>query len=113
MQLVEVTSPQLAREFLLVNVEINRNDPAYIRPLDKDIMEVFDPKKNKTFRQGEAIRWILKDKQGKAIGRIAAFVNKKYRNKGDDFPVGGVGFFDCINDQQAADMLLDVAKHWL
>ena len=113
MQLVEVTNPQLAKEFLLVNAVINKNNPAYIRPLDKDIIEVFDRKKNKTFRQGEAIRWLLKDDKGKLIGRIAAFVNKKYRNKGDDVPVGGVGFFDCINDQQAADMLLDVSKHWL
>ena len=44
---------------------------------------------------------------------IAAFVNKKYRNKGDEVPVGGIGFFECINDQVAADMLFDVAKHWL
>jgi hypothetical protein len=35
------------------------------------------------------------------------------KNKGDDLPVGGIGFFDCINSQDAADMLLDVAKHWL
>ncbi len=47
------------------------------------------------------------------IGRIAAFINKKYKNKGDDVPVGGIGFFECINDQDAADMLFDVAKHWL
>ena len=38
---------------------------------------------------------------------------KKYKNKVDDGPVGGIGFFDCINDQAAADMLFDVAKHWL
>jgi hypothetical protein len=113
MQLTEVTTPQLAKDFIRVNIEINKNDPNYIRPLDKDINDVFDRKKNKTFRQGDAIRWILKDNNGKLIGRIAAFVNKKYRNKGDDGPVGGVGFFDCINDQAAADMLFDVAKHWL
>ncbi len=113
MQLVEVSTPQLAREFIRTNAEINKKDPHYIRPLDKDIYQVFDPKKNKTFRHGEAIRWVLKDKNGALIGRIAAFVNKKYKNKGDDFPVGGVGFFDCINDQVAADMLFDVARHWL
>ncbi len=113
MQLIEVSTPQLASDFIRVNVEINKNDPNYIRPLDKDINDVFDPKKNKTFRHGEAIRWILKDNSGKLAGRIAAFVNKKYRNKGDDGPVGGIGFFDCINDQAAADMLFDVAKHWL
>lgn len=113
MQLTEVTTPQLARQFLAVNVVINKSNPNYIRPLDKDVNDVFDPKKNKAFRFGEATRWILKDEQGNLIGRIAAFTNKKYRNKGDDIPVGGIGFFDCINDQAAADLLFDVAKHWL
>jgi len=113
MHLEEVTTPQLALEFIKVNVAFYKNDPNYIRPLDKDINEVFDPKKNKAFRFGEAKRWILKDDSGIPIGRIAAFVNKKYKNKGDEFPVGGIGFFESINDQLAADMLFDVAKHWL
>jgi hypothetical protein len=113
MFLTEVTSPKLARDFLRVNVEINSGNPDYIIPLEKDVNEVFDPKKNKTFRHGEAIRWVLKDQQGKLIGRIAAFVNKKYKNKGDEGPAGGIGFFDCINNQAAADTLFDVAKHWL
>ena len=113
MQLVEINNQRLKKEFLLVNVELNKNNPAYIRPLDKDINEVFDPEKNKAFRHGEATHWILKDEEGIRIGRIAAFVNKKYKNKGDDVPVGGIGFFDCINNQQAADMLFDVAKDWL
>jgi hypothetical protein len=113
MQLTEVTTPALANTFIRVNVEINTNDPNYIHPLEKDIIDVFDPTKNKAFRFGEAVRWILKDDSGKMIGRIAAFTNKKYKNKGDDVPVGGIGFFDCINDQMAADMLFDVAKHWL
>jgi hypothetical protein len=34
-------------------------------------------------------------------------------NKGTDFPTGGIGFFDCINDQQAANLLFDTAKNWL
>ena len=118
MQLIEVTDKRTAGDFIRVNVELNKTNPHYIRPLDKDINEVFDPGKNKTFRFGEATRWILKDdtstgSAGKLIGRIAAFVNKKYKNKDDDIPVGGIGFFDCINDQNAADMLFDVAKHWL
>ncbi|MFM1858444.1 MAG: hypothetical protein RLZ05_1504 [Bacteroidota bacterium] len=113
MQIVEVKDRKGQREFLRVNVELFNGEPNYIRPLDKDVEEVFDPQKNKAFRFGEAIRWVLKDEQGKLIGRIAAFVNKKYRTKGDRFPVGGVGFFDCINDQQAANLLFDTAKEWL
>jgi hypothetical protein len=113
MKLIEVTDGKTAEEFLKVNRIMNAGNPNYIEPLNKDIREVFDRKKNKAFRHGEAIRWILKDKEGKLLGRIAAFTNKKYRNKGDDGPVGGIGFFESINDQAAADMLFDVAKHWL
>ena len=113
MQLIEVVNKKTAKEFIEVNVLINKNDPNYIRPLDKDINDAFDPKKNKTFRHGEVIRWILKNDEGNLIGRIAAFINKKYRTKGDEGVVGGIGFFDCINNQEAADMLFDVAKHWL
>jgi hypothetical protein len=112
-KLIEVTSPQLAKEFIQANVLLNQNNLNYIRPLDKDVNDVFDQKKNKTFRFGKVVRWVLKDDEGKLIGRIAAFTNKKYKNKGDDVMVGGIGFFDCINNQDAADILFDVAKHWL
>ena len=97
----------------MVNVEINRGNPEYIRPLDKDINLVFDPEKNKAFRHGEVIRWILRDEKGKKIGRIAAFMNKRYKNKNDNMTVGGIGFFDCIDDQAAADKLFNTAKEWL
>ena len=110
---MEVKDGQAVRDFLKVNTIINGDNPNYIQPLDKDILDVFDKKKNKAFRHGEAVRWVLKNDYGKLIGRIAAFTNKKYKNKADDVPVGGIGFFDCINDHQAADMLFDVAKHWL
>lgn len=113
MNIIEVTNPSLAKDFINVNVLINRNDSNYVRPLDKDIDEVFNEKKNKAFRFGDAIRWVLKDDNGNLIGRVAAFVNKKYKTKGDDGPVGGVGFFDCINDQSAADLLFNTAKDWL
>src|SRR5687768_15199586 len=113
MQLTEVSDKKSSRDFLLVNVEINRGNPEYIRPLDKDINLVFDPAKNKTFRFGEVIRWVLRDDKGKKIGRIAAFMNKRYKNKNDNMTVGGIGFFDCIDNQEAADKLFNTAKEWL
>jgi len=113
MQLIQVNDQALANQFLQVAVDLYKNDPQWIRPLDKDINEVFDESKNKAFRFGEIIRWVLKSSDGKLIGRIAAFINKKYKNKGDDVPVGGMGFFECINDQQAANLLFDTAKKWL
>ncbi|MBA2422695.1 MAG: hypothetical protein H0V61_05675, partial [Chitinophagales bacterium] len=75
MQIIEVTTPALEKEFIWVNVNLYAADPNYIRPLDNDILEVFDAKKNKLFNSGKAKRWLLKDSSGKYIGRIAAFFN--------------------------------------
>jgi len=113
MQLTEVTNTATAKDFITVNVLMNKSNPNYIRPLDNEVNDVFDPSKNKSFKYGEAKRWILKDDTGKLIGRIAAFTNSKYINKGTDFPTGGIGFFDSIDDQTAAHKLFDAAKEWL
>ncbi len=113
MQILPVNNEATATLFLKVPLVIYKNDPNWIRPLDKDIKEVFDEKKNKAFRFGKIQRWILKDDGGNLTGRIAAFVNTKYNNKGDDMKVGGLGFFECINDKTAAELLFDNAKHWL
>ncbi|TXH20203.1 MAG: hypothetical protein E6Q95_06185 [Chitinophagaceae bacterium] len=113
MRIIEVITLAQAALFVKINYLLNKEDPNYIQPLDKDVAEVFDVKKNKAFRFGTVKRWILQDDQEQYIGRIAAFVNKKYKNKGDDGKVGGIGFFDCINDQKAANLLFDTAKNWL
>ena len=113
MQIFPVTNNAESILFLKAPLIIYKTDPNWIRPLDKDINDVFDEKKNKAFRFGKLQRWILKDEEGNLVGRIAAFVNKKYKNIGDDVPIGGIGFFECINNQQAANLLLDNAKYWL
>ena len=86
MDLSVVSDKTSAKEFLKVPLIIYKDDSNFIRPLDHDINDVFDPKKNKTFRYGECCRWLLKDEDNNLIGRIAAFVNKKYKNKGDEQP---------------------------
>ncbi len=113
MQILPVIDSEGSKLFLKVPLILYANDANWIRPLDKDIKDVFDEKKNKAFRFGKTYRWILKNEDGELIGRIAAFINKKYKNKNDEFPVGGMGFFECINNQDAADLLFDNAKHWL
>lgn len=113
MKIQEVTTPAHAKEFLMLPVKLYRNTPQWIRPLDKDVESVFDSEANKTFRHGKCIRWILLDDSGQTIGRVAAFVNNKIVHKGNDQPTGGLGFFECIDDQAAAFMLFDQCQQWL
>ena len=113
MEVTEVKSRSEAREFLLLPVRLYRHTRHWIRPLDKDVESVFDPEKNKSFRDGECALWILIDDGGTTIGRVAAFIVRKTVNRGNDQPTGGMGFFECIDNQEAAFRLFDVCKAWL
>ena len=113
MNIVEVHNKKTAKEFLLFPVGLYKDEEKWIRPLDKEINGIFDPKVNKNFRKGKCIRWILQDEHAKTIGRVAAFFDRSLINKDNDQPTGGIGFFECINDQEAANKLFDTAKKWL
>ena len=110
--LVEVNDKKTRKEFLMLPVRLYRNEKNWIRPLDEDVEKVFDPKTNKTFRSGECIRWLLVDGNNSAVGRVAAFYDRKISRKHEQ-PTGGMGFFECINDREAAFILFDACRDWL
>lgn len=109
--LIQVTNKKTIREFLDFPSSIYKNDKNWIRPLDEDIEKIFNPKKNKLFKKGNAIRWVLKE-NNKVVGRIAAFYDEKTASKNDQ-PTGGCGFFDCINEKEASEILFTASKDWL
>jgi len=113
MKVLAVNAPHLIKEFLDFNAIANAQNPNYIRPLNNEVEAIFDPSKNKLFKEGAARRWIIQTENGATIGRIAAFYYTNYINKGTAYPVGCVGFFDSINDQAVANVLMDTAKQWL
>ena len=113
MQIIEVKSPKDIQNFISLPVRLYANTPQWIRPLDEDIQSVFDKERNKTFRQGDCTLWILLNDSGMAIGRVAAFVVDKNVSKGNDQRTGGMGFFECVDDSQAASMLFNQCKTWL
>lgn len=119
MNLVEAKDPGTLRDWMRLPWRIYRNDANWIPHLKQDIEKVFDPERNKllrtdqeTGRKGEAIRWVLYDDAGEAIGRIAAFINPRTAWT-EKQTTGGMGFFECVDDQAAANMLLDACREWL
>lgn len=112
MQLIEVTDKKTRRLFHKVPHPIYKGDPNWACPLEGMIENVFNPHKNPSFKNGEAIRWVLFDENKKTIGRIAAFYNLE-KAKTFEQPTGGCGFFECMNNQKAASMLFDAARDWL
>lgn len=112
MNLTEVATLKQARDFIDLPKRLYKNDPHWICPLDSDVEAIFDPSRNVFFSHGILTRWLLADKTGQYIGRIAAFINYEKSHKNPQ-PTGGVGFFECIQDEKAAFLLLDTAKAWL
>ena len=110
MKVEKVVTNKHKKEFLAFPARLFSGDSNYIRPLDKDIDGVFDPKRNKFFRFGECERFLFLDDQKEVVGKIAVFINKKYKQKQ---PTGGFGFFDCIDEEETANFIFDFAKNWL
>ncbi|WP_295772703.1 GNAT family N-acetyltransferase [uncultured Mucilaginibacter sp.] len=112
MTVTQVTDERTRKAFLDTARKIYENDANFICPLDDDIEAVFDTQKNPFFGFGKAVRWILTDSNNNLIGRVAAFINEKKAYNYEQ-PTGGMGFFECIDDEKAAFLLFNTAKAWL
>lgn len=109
---IEVTDRKQADAFLQLPVGLYKGNPYWVRPLDNDIRKVFDKDKNPCFQHGECVRWLLCDEGGVCVGRAAAFINRKTCRL-DKYTVGQMGFFECIDDREAAFMIFDKCREWL
>ncbi len=108
-QLVKVSNSEQMNAFIQFPKKLYKEDKNYIMPLDKDIAMVFNKKENPAYKTGEAIQWLLY-KGNEIVGRNAAFFNKLPRTGA---VTGGIGFFECINNQDAANIMFDESKKWL
>lgn len=109
---VEVKNKEQEEVFIEFPVRLYKSEKHWIRPLDDDIRKIFDEKQNPCFEYGECVRWLLFDEAGNCAGRVAAFVNRKTCHL-DKYAVGQMGFFECIDNREAAFMLFDQCRKWL
>jgi hypothetical protein len=99
------------RDFLDVVDVIYRDDPRYIRPLDMDLKERLDPKKNPFFEHADGVIFTAYQ-GGKCVGRVTAQIDREHlaRHKDD---AGFFGFLDTVDDPEVAASLLKRAEDWL
>ncbi len=112
MQIIEVVSKHDREEFINFPKKLYKGDPFWVCQLDNGVESVFTPGINPTFGHGEAIRWILRDGNNFTIGRVAAFIDN-FRSAANRHPTGGMGFFEVIENREAAFLLFDTARDWL
>ncbi len=99
------------KQFIDFIYRFYKDDPNWVPPLRMDREKLIDTKKN-PFYSHARMELFLAERNGEMIGRIGAIVND-HHNKEHNDKVGFFGFFECINDQQAANALFDAAKDFL
>jgi len=112
MQILTVDSPKTWRLFFQVAHRIYKHDPNWITPLEMDIRNVFDPEKNTAWKNGSARLFVLLDESGVPAGRVAAFIDHE-ANTSQPYPLGGIGYFECIEQPDYAAALFAEATRYL
>jgi hypothetical protein len=99
------------KDFLQVVDPIFKGNPHYVRPLDFDVADRLDHKKNPFFEHAEGTAWVAY-RDGKPVGRITAQIDKIHLERHKD-DAGMFGFLDTIDDAEVARALLAEAEGWV
>ncbi len=107
--IVAVSNKKQLAQFIDFPHDLYKGDSNYVPELfiaQKDLLTTHP------FHKHSSLQCFLLFDGDKIIGRIAAILNNNYNifNSTND---GFFGFFDCINNQEAANLLLDTAAKWL
>ena len=101
MECIEVISTSDIKLFHLVIETVYASEKNYIPHLIEDVEAILSsPKDHSNIK-----RWVILD-NGKPVGRIAAFPTLTLN-------LGGLGFFECINDESIAHKLFATGINWL
>jgi len=108
-KIVPVNSNKELTAFIDFPHDLYENDPNYVPELfiaQKDLLTTHP------FHKHSSLQAFLAYDGDKVVGRIAAILNNNHNifNKVND---GFFGFFDCLNDQETADLLFNEATKWL
>ncbi len=106
-----VNNKKQLKAFIHFPWKIYKDDPHWVPPLLMDMKRRFNKKKDPFYEYGD-LQPFLAYKDGEVVGRIAAISNSLY-NKTQDADTAFFGFFECVNDQEVANKLFQVAENWV
>jgi len=99
------------KRFINFPYKLYKNDPVWVPPLLDEQYSQFDKKRNPTLDHCEYALFFLEEKE-KITGRIAAFIDKLALETWKE-PIGLFGYYECIEDMAASNILFETAAGWL
>lgn len=107
----EAESPGQLAEFVNLPFSIHKGHPLWVPALKKQERDLLTPGRH-PFWESARRKLFLARRDRQVIGRVAAIVDEKYNDYASQ-KCGAFGFFECVNDREAAHFLLDRARNWL
>lgn len=108
-QIQTVTSVADRRAFLSFPWQVYRNNPYWVPPLFSERMHFIT---DHPFLAHADIEYFLARRGDQVVGTIAAFINHRHNDFQNEH-IGFFGFFEVLEDPEAAAALLQAAEDWV
>ena len=99
------------KEFIEFPFKLYHDDAHWVPPLRIAVKELLNREKHPFYTNAQA-EFFLARRNGRAVGRIAAIVDRNH-NRFHNENAGFFGFFESVDDLAVAEALLDRARAWV
>lgn len=104
------TSKRELTDFIQFNYDLYKDNPYAVPEMYRDMLNTFMPDKNGAYDFCEA-QFFLAYKDGKAVGRVAAIINKRANETWKSQTVR-FGWLDFVDDEEVSAALIDAVATW-
>lgn len=109
---VEINNGDDRRRFIELPWKIYHGDPRWVPPLLRDEQDRLDPRKNPFFEYGKVTLLGVRNRKRELVGRVATVLNPVHQQLHQE-ATGFFGLFECINQVEAAQTLMQAVKDYL
>ena len=108
--LIDITSKQEVNRFVDFPFRLYKDHPYWVPPLKSGARKILDKTVHPFFQHSDA-DFLIAEQDGAVTARICVMENKLY-NQHHDEKAAFFGFFDCVDDVEAARSVFDRAFEW-
>lgn len=110
LEIIPVVDKKTKKQFVEFQYQLYKDCPQYTPPFKSDLYMMMNKKKHPFYDHSDSDHF-LAVRDGEVVGKIAALENKPF-NVHHNTLDAEFYLFDCIDDQEVANALLDKVKQW-
>lgn len=109
LKIIPVQTETERHSFLSFPWKVYKDDPYWVPPIFSERVHFIT---EHPFLEHAEIEFFMAKREEDVVGTIAAFINHRH-NEVHNEHIGFFGFFEVLDDQEAADALLETAENWV